>query len=133
MNPKDMTDQQLNNALMALLGWEKIKEYEKGWYVWKDPTGVTHGDDNFQYSIPYCTDIARSIEVQAAAIAKNKSLYVKNLMFIRWRGDYLDYYNLDDDEWVLMAAIGDLLNATPRQRAEAALMTLQQEAPNHET
>ncbi|ASA22017.1 hypothetical protein [Paenibacillus donghaensis] len=116
-----MTNPELNRALAVLMGWkaggDPNKKRDFVWWI----------DEN-RFRMPEkwdpCTDPAASLEVEKAAIAKDKTAYIKNLMYVCWRGDYLDYYNLNDDEWVLLSAISDLLTASPRERAEAAYITL---------
>lgn len=102
-----MTDQYLNGELAQLMGYPVLPSVD--------------------YLPQYCTDPAASLEVQATAIAKDRNGYIRNLMFVCWRGEKRDYANLDDEEWVKLSAIASLLTATPRQRAEAAYMTLKGE------
>ena len=109
-----MTDQQLNRALAELVGWKNIHEDPYG-HLWGQPA-----DDRWSNSLPeYCTDPAASLEVQTAAIAKNPVGYVDLLhriairRAVMWRTELID--------------VAYILNATPRQRAEAAYMTLKGE------
>ncbi|MNO22846.1 hypothetical protein D3C76_126320 [compost metagenome] len=106
---KDMTDQQLNQALAELMGYTVDKHR---------PGRVLKGNIS---SMPtdYCNDPAASQEVQAKAIEVDPKGYVKNLCFIKWGekqqmgGIGLNYL-----------AISRVLNASPRERAEAAYITL---------
>lgn len=104
---KDMTDQQLNMALAELMGYT----VDKG-----RPGRVLKGNMS---SMPtdYCTDPAASLEVQAKAIEVDASNFINRLAWIvrdRISGD-MEWTNND---------IAVLLNASPRERAKAAYITL---------
>lgn len=105
----DMTDQQLNMHLEILLG-AKEDRHRKG--------NVIKGD----YSTSpkdYCVDPAASLEVQARAIELDAEGYVLNLSNqvaeSLLRKTTSPYYG---------TLVSRMLNASPRERAEAAYMTL---------
>jgi hypothetical protein len=72
----------------------------------------------------YCTDPSASLEVQTAAIARDRDEFLNNLTGVA-AGYYPKSINWDI-EWE-NDVIALLLTATPRQRAEAAYMTLKGE------
>ncbi|MGR6763177.1 hypothetical protein ACU1JV_15170 [Paenibacillus sp. T2-29] len=122
---KQMTDQQLNDALRILLGWTKIGEHPDGHFgCWQTPEGRMLGNITGGKGMDYCNDPTASLEVQARALEVYPISYTKNLMWGRWRGELADYTQLDNEEWIKLSAIRSLLNASPRERAEAAYMTL---------
>ncbi|MEK4882592.1 hypothetical protein [Paenibacillus sp. FSL R5-0908] len=110
---KDKTDQQLNRALAELMGWTDFKEDAHG------GTWATAPDYRWTNKRPdYCSDPAASLEVQAKAIEVDASNFINRLAWIvrdRISGD-MEWTNND---------IVVLLNASPRERAEAAYITLQ--------
>ncbi|MGG4500412.1 hypothetical protein [Paenibacillus polymyxa] len=101
----DMTDQQLNLQLEILLG-AKEDRYRKG-NVIKGTYSVSPKD--------YCADPAASLEVQAKALKECPEEYIQELQEIVCGIVYVDAPSY---------RIAELLAATPRQRAEAAYMTL---------
>ncbi|KAF6578323.1 hypothetical protein G9G54_13685 [Paenibacillus sp. EKM212P] len=105
MSVKDMTDQQLNMQLEILLG-AKEDRHRKG-NVIKGTYSVSPKD--------YCADPAASLEVQANAIEVDAASYVQNLQEIKWGHMFTE---------TLLVRIAELINASPRERAEAAYMTL---------
>jgi hypothetical protein len=125
-----MTDQQLNRALAELMGYtigNHKGENGRTLYFLIRPSGKKEmyngsADEAFAWDAPrYCTDPAASLEVQAAAIDKDAEEYVFTLMMIVRGTPHKDKRMLPPE----MAA--QLLTATPRQRAEAAYMTLRGE------
>ncbi|ADO59789.1 hypothetical protein [Paenibacillus polymyxa] len=116
---KDMTDQQLNRWLAEYMGYT-ISEYKNKWGWLMCPNGDNVHESLFPLDelwgfVPdYCTDPAASLEVQAAAVAENYEEYVYNLNGVI----YKEY------ECMTFKVISAMLTATPRQRAEAAYMTL---------
>lgn len=64
----------------------------------------------------YCTDAAASLEVQTAAIAKDTQKYINNLALIRLEMCIRLFTAVD---------VAVLILASPRERAEAAYITLQ--------
>ncbi|MGO4952006.1 hypothetical protein [Paenibacillus sp. DRB1-1] len=105
MSVKDMTDQQLNIALDVLLG-AKVDRGRPG-NVLKNNYSVSPTD--------YCADPVASLEVQAKAMDMDEIGYMANLVF-RTGHSYSEGLNYE--------TAADMLRATPRQRAEAAYMTL---------
>lgn len=102
-----MTNQELNRKLAVLMGYTEDKRYPgrviKG-------TAVTMPKD-------YCNDPAASLEIQAKAIEVDASEYVNYLSMARQKICYENYSAL---------GVSYLLNATTRERAEAAYITLQE-------
>ncbi len=76
--------------------------------------GKTEWYLSFEFLPDYCKDTAASLEVQAKAIEIDDDLYVRELG--RVRGErYAEYYKT--------SSIAKILNASPRERAEAAYLT----------
>lgn len=110
---KDKTDQQLNRALAELMGWTNFREGGHE-IVWGDPP-----DDRWTNMMPdYCTDPAASLEVQKAGCKDRFYWYIQSLSKIVGADGYWDSGSLDYE------GIALLLNASPRERAEAAYITL---------
>lgn len=108
---KDKTNHQLNMVLAELMGYT----VDKG-----RPGRVLKGNMS---SMPtdYCNDPAASLEVQAKALELNYKAYI----------DHLDEF-VNTDELTICSepsyrAIASLLLASPRERAEAAYVTIQGE------
>jgi hypothetical protein len=98
-NPQEMTDQQLNVALAELTGFPADK-----------------------LTPNYCNDPAASLEVQAAAIKANDRQYAINLAKrLEWDGDDLEY---SDNDVFSYTGVTVFMLASPRERAQAAYMTL---------
>ncbi|MEK5417280.1 hypothetical protein [Paenibacillus sp. FSL L8-0708] len=109
---KDKTDQQLNRALAELMGWTDFKEDGHGG-MW-----ATAPDFRWTNKMPdYCTAPAASLEVQVKAIEVDAQGYLYNLATVVNGYEAADIW--EDDEIISM------LKATPRERAEAAYITLQ--------
>ncbi|MFB5761045.1 hypothetical protein [Paenibacillus medicaginis] len=104
---KGMTDQQLNIAIEVLLG-AKVDRVRPG--------NVLMG--NYSYTARnYSGDPAASLEVQAAACKVNPKGYIRNLGTVQnWAAGII----------ISATEAARLVTATPRQRAEAAYMTLSQ-------
>ncbi|MGW8439938.1 hypothetical protein ACWGXJ_02880 [Paenibacillus sp. S33] len=126
MSVKDMTDQHLNEELAKWLGYTMVfvggePKYARvispeGKLVGKTNTDTTKA---WAGAIPnYCNDPAASLEVQAAAIELDRVAYVNNL----YEACY-EFKRVKDSVWDEIN-IAFLLNASPRQRAEAAYLTL---------
>ncbi|WP_339814589.1 hypothetical protein [Paenibacillus sp. FSL R5-0928] len=111
---KDMTDQQLNRALAELMGWNELVEYDDGAVYGFPP------DDRWSNRVPsYCNDSAASLEVEKSAIVAKAVEYMRNLAAIKWGRQ-------DTEEMTEISLVGaaDLHTASPRERAEAAYITL---------
>jgi hypothetical protein len=128
MTQVQLTDQQLNDELRLLLGWTKIGEHPDGHFgCWKTPEGKMWGNLTCGKEPDYCGDPAASLEVQAKAKEVNASEYIKELAEIK----NIDVYHIDwsqhrlDDYFIQLEAVADLADARPRERAEAAYITLQ--------
>lgn len=118
-----MTNAQLNRALAELMGYtvQARPPGENGliWFELVRPNGKVDLanptiDLAFSYAPAYCTDPAASLEVQTAAIAKDQSEYFTQLLELK--GAILHYS--------LFVALRAVALATPRERAEAAYITL---------
>jgi len=119
---KDKTDQQLNRALAELMGYTikslPIGENGRKLYALVTPSGrerlSTYTIDSAYLDAPdYCNDPSASLEVQAKALEVNHKGYILQLGERTRRG------RSDLDEM-----FKDMLNASPRERAEAAYITL---------
>lgn len=101
-----MTNQQLNMELALLMGYTKDKRY---------PGRVTRGNT---VTMPndYCNYPAASLEVEKRAIEVDYKAYLKNMQMLRW--------NRSSSRLSLWDA-ANLMLASPRERAEAAYITLQ--------
>lgn len=97
----------------------KMTDAELAHHIWY----FTSWPGRLPGSVPkYCTDPAASLEVQAAAIAKDARWYKYRLAVVTSGFDRIKYH-------APLAIYGPdmvdlMLTATPRQRAEAAYMTL---------
>ncbi|MFZ4916430.1 hypothetical protein [Paenibacillus sp. S29] len=117
----DMTDQQLNRALAEFMGYSvTIYTNNFGWLI--APNGDTAQeslvtiDEAWDHAPNYCNDPAASLEVQAAACEVHPNTYIRNLEKIKWG---------QSTGWkVSNRVVAQLCNASPRERAEAAYMTL---------
>ncbi|MEK4139624.1 hypothetical protein NST48_01515 [Paenibacillus sp. FSL M7-0547] len=130
-NPKDMTDQQLNRALAELMGYTVRLKGSCYWLV--NPTGEESANPFGRNSeeiawtwVPdYCTDPAASLELQAKAIEVDARMYAINLAErLTWDSDgYPLVY--DDNDLFSYTGVANFLLSSPRERAEAAYITLQ--------
>ncbi|KAF6576558.1 hypothetical protein JDW19_02490 [Paenibacillus polymyxa] len=119
MSVKDMTAQQLNRELAELMGYTVEKEATGGYAL------KYNGEDQgkrwmravfaWEQAPDYCTDPAASLEVQAKALKECPEEYIQELLEIVCGIVYVDTPSY---------RIAELLAATPRQRVEAAYMTL---------
>lgn len=116
-----MTNQELNRALAELMGFEvQVSEGETEYFAVVF-NGWTYGmwsiteEEAWKDAPDYCTDPAASLEVQTAAIAKDFTRYINELDTIVNPFDLFSH-----------VGIAALLTAKPRQRAEAAYITLSQ-------
>lgn len=102
---KEWSNQELNRKLAELMGWKELVEYDDGAIYGFPP------DDRWSNRVPdYCTDPAASLEVQAKALEINSPVYLMHLA------------NCIDGP----TSIKKLLLATPRERADAAYITLRE-------
>lgn len=129
-----MTNPELNRALAELMGYSVSSEQGRG-YGLKNPAGVIIADPfsrnteeiAWSWAPNYCSSPAASLEVQTAAIAINKLVYLNKLLSMVSPSDDIQFglggtmevvgYNID--------GTAAMLSATPRERAEAAYITLQ--------
>lgn len=130
MTKLQMTNAELNRALAELMGYSVKRSNNKfRLHLPENTSGWTYNSEEsaWEDAPDYCADPAASIEVQAAAIAANKVGYLNNLLSLVSPGEDIQFglggsmevvgYNIDGTSAMLVA--------TPRQRAEAAYMTLQ--------
>jgi hypothetical protein len=127
MSVKDMTDQQLNRALAELMGYRVVNLNPEWWrnkayWVLNEPLeerqhiGKGTEDEAWREAPDYCNDTAASLEVQAAACEVHPNTYIRYLEKIKWG---------QSTGWkVSNRVVAQLCNASPRERAEAAYMTL---------
>jgi hypothetical protein len=121
-----MTDSELNRALAELMGYTIYhydKDYEENCYFMLmdtdfDPVEPDDGrrktEERAWNDTPdYCTDPAASLEVEQAAI-KVSTRYVDTLVEVM-KPENMAYSR---------ACVAELLTASPRERAEAAYITL---------
>ncbi|OAB36996.1 hypothetical protein PMSD_09980 [Paenibacillus macquariensis subsp. defensor] len=125
MTQLQMTEQQLNRALTEIQGYSVRKTGEHpDRYRMVNPNGqefgifqLTEGLVWNEYAFPYCSDPSASLEVQAKAIEVDADEYVGNLNSVMCEDMSNDAYWTNED-------IAILLQATPRQRSEAAYLTI---------
>jgi hypothetical protein len=118
MTQVQLTDQELNRKLAELMGYS-IKEYMHSCGL-VSPYGsviaesVTE-DEAWEDAPDYCNNPAASLEIQAAACKVSPIQFIMNLQTQMWGLEYggMPYYK-----------IAQLLQATPRERAEAAYITI---------
>lgn len=138
--PQDMPDQQLNRELALLCGHEEITEREdvmirrqrndyegNGVVVLYGDHYIVRANGKYGRWDP-CTDPAASLEVQAAAMSKDDVTYIRNLVDITCGIES----GIIADTMIGMRIIPKLLSATPRERAEAAWMTLRTDTASGE-
>ncbi|MGM1023451.1 MAG: hypothetical protein ACQEXV_23695 [Bacillota bacterium] len=124
MSVKDITDKQLNRAMAELMGYEvkKLGVY----YMLVDNKGAEltgyRADDTDIWDVApnYCNDAAASLEVQAEAIEADEELYIKNLADSTEANVHWDGYEGN----MSPTGVAWMVSASPRERAEAAYMTL---------
>ncbi len=105
---KEWSNPELNRKLAELMGYT-IKKL---------------GSEDFAFAPDYCTDPAASLEVQARALDFDCREYIRNLT-IRTLGDEAKDIAFDTTLYsVKYLGLKRLLLATPRERAEAAYITL---------
>ncbi|MEK4058736.1 MULTISPECIES: hypothetical protein [Paenibacillus] len=130
-----MTNPELNRALAELMGCKVVKVSEGEFaYELQDSSGHCintdgRGWESEQYAwagaSDYCTDPAASLEVQSAAIAKDADAYVQNLAIVKWGQPDEDVEDTAVWNKTMRYSIAELLTARPRERAEAAYITMQ--------
>ncbi|MEK5085886.1 hypothetical protein MKY98_02905 [Paenibacillus sp. FSL M8-0228] len=119
----DMTDQELNRALAEFMGYRlQTLEFDDIYYSVANPHGFPGPyrytvDDAFLCAAPeYSSDPAASLEVQAVACEVHPNTYIRYLEKIKWG---------QSTGWkVSNRVVAQLCNASPRERAEAAYLTL---------
>ncbi|OMD66030.1 hypothetical protein BSK62_13260 [Paenibacillus odorifer] len=126
---KDKTDQQLNRALAELMGYT-VYHYDKDvaercYFELTAPDGypeIVFGGERITEleawaDVPnYCNDPAASLEVQAKAIEVDGVGYIRNLEIAKWKKIMAPLARKE---------VSVLLTASPRERAEAAYISLQ--------
>ncbi|HEY2492707.1 MAG TPA: hypothetical protein VGI33_07345 [Paenibacillus sp.] len=127
-----LTDQELDEWLAVnCMGWREeehpevhgtgqwMAEYEFPVYFKPDGSFILSGD------FAPCTDPAASLEVEKVAIEHNFDAYVQNLAIVKWGEPDDDVEDTAVWNKTMRYSIAELLTASPRERAEAAYMTLQ--------
>ncbi|MEK5415116.1 hypothetical protein [Paenibacillus sp. FSL L8-0708] len=122
---KGMTDQQLNRALAELMGWKLVyridgNETNEGTEYWETDKGFRQVD--FWEPTTCQSD---SSEVQAKAIEVDAQWYLNAISQVV--NGYIPEGTWEDD------AIIAMINASPRQKAEAAYITLRKDVGNSGT
>lgn len=110
-----MSDQELNRKLAELMGYKIGRRVDYGFKPEYDRDVIALANDRYMFIPDYCTDPAASLEVQAKAIEVDEPEYFTQLLALK---GVLDNYSL-------FAALNAVALASPRDRAEAAYMTLQ--------
>ena len=118
----EMTNSELNRKLAELMGYY-LHEAPGGKYLLMleevSSSGLCDEEETAWKNAPgYCTDPAAVQEVQAKALKDCPVEYIRELGVVIWGREYGDmpYYK-----------IAELLSASPRERAEAAYITLRGE------
>ncbi|MGV6934084.1 hypothetical protein ACWA2B_00910 [Paenibacillus sp. CMM36] len=112
----DMIDEKLDFALAGLLGWVNWWDGER--LTWVD--GATKEFRRKVTDWQPSSDPTASLEVQVAAIRVNAKKYFNHLE----RCIHPGLAELPDQENWLAFEVAEIVRASPRQRAEAAYMTL---------
>lgn len=113
---KEWSNQELNRKLADLMGWTVSGQFY-----------VNSAGEHVHVVVNWhpCTDPAASLEVQTKAIEVDAPGYMRNLAKVRW-GDAVDWEDVDYWSGINIVDCADLFIATPRERAEAAYMTLRE-------
>jgi hypothetical protein len=115
-----MINEKLDFALADQLGW--VNAWDGIRLVWLD--GKTN---EFRCKVTDwhpSTDPAASLEVEKIAIEHDFDAYVQNLASVKWGEPDDDVEDTTVWNKTMRKSIADLLTASPRERAEAAYMTL---------
>ncbi|MEK4191751.1 hypothetical protein NYE59_01565 [Paenibacillus sp. FSL L8-0323] len=115
---KDMIDEKLDFALAEQLGW--VNAWDGIRLLWLD--GKTNEFLRKVTDWHPSTDPAASLEVQAKAIEVDAALYLKTLSAIVYGTTYA---KVEEYDLIALIEVKRLLLASPRERAEAAYITLQ--------
>ncbi|MDQ0497311.1 hypothetical protein [Paenibacillus brasilensis] len=107
----DMIDEKLDFALAGLLGW--VNWWDGVRLIWVD--GATKEFRRKVTDWQPSSDPVASLEVQAKAGKIDREIYVHNLQIVKWGKIFPK---------ISGKVAFDLINASPRERAEAAYMTL---------
>jgi hypothetical protein len=118
---KDMIDEKLDFALADQLGW--VNAWDGVRLVWLD--GKTNEFRRKVTDWHPSTDPAASLEVEKVAIEHDFDAYVQNLAIVKWGEPDDDIEDTAVWNKTMRYSIAELLTASPRERAEAAYITLQ--------
>ncbi|AIQ69486.1 hypothetical protein [Paenibacillus graminis] len=117
---KEWSNQELNRKLAELMGYS-VRKSANCYQIIKGPSyGQWQADESYAWADApdYCNDPAASLEVQTAACKVDGERYIWELAIIQgWVGGKI----ISRKEGVRIAT------ATPRERAEAAYITMQGE------
>jgi hypothetical protein len=130
-----LSNQELNRKLAELMGWTvEMGPVTKLWRLMKDGKikATSGGTEELMWSYcpDYCTDPAASLEVEKIAIEHDFDAYVQNLASVKWGEPDDDVEDTTVWNKTMRKSIADLLTASPRERAEAAYITLKGELNN---
>lgn len=122
-----MTNSELNRALAELMGNKVGRKVDYGFKPEYDRDVIALPNDRYKFIPDYCGDPAASLEVQTAALNLNAREYERNLAVVTWQEGGAKLISWDGPR-ISMSPVGlsKLLTATPRERAEAAYLTLSQ-------
>ncbi|MEK3717947.1 hypothetical protein [Paenibacillus sp. FSL R7-0333] len=130
---KEWSNQELNRRLAELMGYTVIDfsyaddpdNYD--YFKVVNEAGEQFGEDRDSEEeawdeVPnYSGNAAASLEVQTAAIVKDPENFMRNLVAVRW-----DRQDAAEMKELSLVGAADLHLASPRERAEAAYITLSQ-------
>ncbi|MNW56482.1 hypothetical protein D3C74_341990 [compost metagenome] len=119
----DMTDQQLNKELAILMGY-KVVAHDHYRHQLIAPEGCSSKYlevtemEAWRGAPNYCLNPAASLEVQAVAINKDEEGYIRNWLLNKHGKSVMAFTA------VSLRTAAEIANSSPRERAEAAYMTL---------
>lgn len=118
---KEWSNQELNRALAELMGNKIGRKVDYGFKPEYDCDVIALPNDSYKFIPDYCTDASATAVLQARAIVVNEFQYIENLAAITQADRAWGF----EDGKMQTQGISWLLNASPRERAEAAYITLQ--------
>jgi hypothetical protein len=112
----NMIDEKLDFALAGLLGW--VNWWDGVRLIWVD--GATNEFRRKVTDWHPSSDPAASLEIQVAACEVDASLWARNMLVVRGMSTKMAC----EIRHLALPMVAQLCNASPRERAEAAYMTL---------